>query len=178
VGFISNLPTQLVAAFRATLEEVCAADIILHVRDVAHPNTEHQAFEVEKILKELDLEQALHDGTIINVYNKTDLLSSLQGQQIHNACRRETTNVAISAITGEGLDRLLMLIDHQLNRHNLFVMVDLPVTEGEALAWFYRRGAIQSRRDEEQYIHLKLKISHEDISRFQEQFPHLNLKYN
>lgn len=176
VGFISNLPTQLVAAFRATLEEVCAADIILHVRDVAHPNAAHQAFEVEKILKELGLEQSLHDGTVVNVYNKVDLLLPIERQRIHNACKREATDVAISAITGESLDCLLMLIDRQLNRYNMFVMMDLPVTEGEALAWLYRRGVIQSRKDDEQYLRLKLKISQEDISRFQELFPHLSIQ--
>lgn len=178
VGFISNLPTQLVAAFRATLEEVCAADIILHVRDIAHPNTEHQAAEVEKILTELDLEQALQDGTVIHVYNKVDLLTPEQQQYLQETNHHETTNIAISAITGQGIDRLLALIDHQLNRHNLFMMIDLPSTEGKALAWLYRRGAILARQDKELLIHLKLKISQEDLSRFQERFPYLNISYH
>nr|WP_232224328.1 GTPase HflX [Candidatus Paracaedibacter symbiosus] len=175
VGFISNLPTQLVAAFRATLEEVCAADLILHVRDVAHPDTQHQAIEVEKILKELDLEEALHDGTVVNVYNKIDLLPSEEQDRLKNASERQKTVVAISAITGEGTDRLLELIDQQLNRYNLIKLADLSVMDGEALAWLYRRGAIQGREDKETKIHLKLKISPQDLARFQQLFSHLNI---
>lgn len=174
VGFISHLPTQLVAAFRATLEEVCAADLILHVRDVAHPDTEHQAFEVEKILKELALEEKLHDGTVINVYNKIDLLSEQESQNVENTCQRAMAAVAISALTGQGNTHLLNMIDRQLNRHNLFVVVDLPFEAAEALAWLYRRGAIQSRKDGKEQTHLELKISPQDLIRFKELFPHIS----
>lgn len=170
VGFISNLPTQLVAAFRATLEEVCAADIILHVRDASHVNTDHQAIEVEKILKELELEKLLIDGTVIDVYNKIDLLSADQAQKLSNICKRSNTKIDISAITGEGLDRLLNAIDHQLNRHNVLISIDLPFSAGEALAWLYRRGVIHTREEGDESIHLELKISREDLARFKQLF--------
>lgn len=175
VGFISNLPTQLVAAFRATLEEVCSADLILHVQDIAHHDIKHRAAEVERILKELGLEKALDDGTVVNVYNKIDLLSFDEGSHIQNSIGRKKAMAAISAVTGEGIPRLLTLIDHQLNRHNLIKHIDLPVQAGEALAWLYRRGAIQSRGDEGEIIHLELKISKQDLARFQQLFPGLTL---
>lgn len=171
VGFISQLPTQLVAAFRATLEEVCAADIILHVRDMAHPDTTHQAFEVEKILKDLGLEGSLQDGTVIDVYNKIDLLTEEEADGVKNSCQRATAAVAISALTGEGSTHLLNMIDRQLNRHNLFVVLDLSFEAAEALAWLYRRGAIQLREDGKEHTHLELKISPQDLARFKELFP-------
>lgn len=173
VGFISQLPTQLVAAFRATLEEVCAADLILHVRDVAHPNTQQQAEEVEKILKDLDLEESLNDGTVINIYNKIDLLAEEDVQNIQNICQRTSAAVAISALTGIGNLDLLNMIDRQLNRYNKLLVLDLAFEEAEALAWLYRRGAIESRRDGKECTHLSLKISATDLVRFQELFPHI-----
>ncbi len=173
VGFISQLPTQLVAAFRATLEEVCAADLILHVRDVAHPNTQQQATEVEKILKELDLEESLSDGTVIDVYNKIDLLPAEEAHNIQNICQRASAAVAISALTGVGNPQLLNMIDRQLNRYNQLLALDLPFEEAEALAWLYRRGAIESRRDGKECTHLSLKISATDLARFQELFPQI-----
>lgn len=173
VGFISQLPTQLVAAFRATLEEVCAADLILHVRDVAHPNTQQQAVEVEKILKELDLEESLRDGTVIDVYNKIDLLPEDAAKSIQNMCQRAPAAVAISALTGAGNVHLLNMIDRQLNRHNQLLALDLPFEDAQALAWLYRQGAIASRHDGKRYTHLTLKISASDLARFQELFPHI-----
>lgn len=170
VGFISNLPTQLVASFRATLEEVCAADIILHIRDASHLNADHQAAEVERILKELGLEKALIDGTVIDVYNKIDLVSPDQAQKLKNTCKRSSTKVVISAITGEGLDQLQVAIDRQLNRYNTVMSLDLPFSAGEELAWLYRRGVILAREDGEKSIHLKLKISPQDLVRFKELF--------
>lgn len=176
VGFISNLPTQLVAAFRATLEEVCAADIILHIRDSAHPDSQNQALEVENVLKELGLDDKIHDGTLINVHNKIDLLLEPDKEALVNSLSRsnnssaEGPGVAISSITGEGLDTLFRLIDTQLNRHNKIIHLNLPTTKGEALAWLYRQGVIEQRVDEEEIIHLTLKINPHDYEKFKKRF--------
>lgn len=172
VGFISNLPTQLVAAFRATLEEVCAADIILHVHDCAHPNTSQQAQEVEKILIELGLEEALLDGRLIDVFNKIDLLpaDSLEHEKVEMQTKGSPTKLTLSAITGHNLPKLLHLIDKQLNRHNVSKTLLLPYTEGEALAWLYRQGVIEERKDLEDYLHLKLKIAPHTFEKFKKLF--------
>ncbi|MBW8309976.1 MAG: GTPase HflX [Candidatus Paracaedibacteraceae bacterium] len=168
VGFISQLPTQLVAAFRATLEEVCAADLILHVQDCSHPNTTHQAFEVNKVLTELGLEEELEDGTTINVLNKIDRLEKDDHHTLYG--RLKQNDALISAITGAGLDKLLNIIDRQLNRHNKLVELDLPLEAGDALAWLYRQGVIIARHDTETAIHLKLQISPQIMAKFKSQF--------
>ncbi|AIK96895.1 GTPase HflX [Candidatus Odyssella acanthamoebae] len=168
VGFISQLPTQLVAAFRATLEEVCAADLILHVQDCAHPNATHQALEVNKVLTELGLEKELEDGTTINVLNKIDRLEV--GDQKTLQTRTNKNDVLISAITGIGLDKLLNIIDRQLNRHNKLVELDLPLDAGEALAWLYRQGVIIARHDTDTAVQLKLQISPSIMAKFKARF--------
>lgn len=175
VGFISNLPTQLVAAFRATLEEVCSADLILHVQDISHPETEMQSHEVEKILRELGLEDKLHDGSIINVLNKVDLLPhDEKGALLPEPFSKplKGLQVAISAQTGEGVKQLVRLVDEQLNRFNRPVSLDLPSYSGEALAWLYRRGVIEKRSDDPKtgIIHLALKINPNDYEKFKKLF--------
>lgn len=168
VGFISHLPTQLVAAFRATLEEVCAADLILHVKDIAHPNAEQQSLEVNKILTELGLEQELEDGTTLGVFNKVDLLGDETLSPLRK--RRSKTDVLISAVTGFGLDKLLLLIDKQLNRHNKLIKMELSSSAGEALAWLYRQGAIVDRQDKDDLVCLKLQISPSTLEKFNSRF--------
>lgn len=170
VGFISNLPTQLVMAFRATLEEVCSADLILHIRDSAHPNTSQQAYEVEKVLKELELEAALHDGRVVNVYNKADLLERDERETLLNSTRSNGASVLISAVSGEGMDHLCRMIDQQLNRQKKALEIEIPLDRGEVLAWLYRQGAIVQREDLETAIRLYLQISHEDYARFKSRF--------
>lgn len=168
VGFISHLPTQLVAAFRATLEEVCAADLILHVQDCSHPNTEQQALEVNKVLTGLGLEKELEDGTTINVLNKIDLLDNESRKVIQKRARKN--EALISAVTGDGLDKLLKIIDRQLNRHNKLVELGLPLDAGDALAWLYRQGTIIGRIDTDTNIHLKLQINPQTLARFKARF--------
>ena len=172
VGFISKLPTQLVAAFRATLEEVCAADIILHVHDCAHPNTKQQAYDVEKILSELGLETAMNDGRLIDVFNKVDLLATQPPDRLTmtRQIRNSKTKVMISALSGEGLDKLSLKIDNQLNRKNKLVKLNLSYEAGDALAWLYRQGMIFKREDKPDHIQLELKISSQDLINFQKKF--------
>lgn len=172
VGFISNLPTQLVAAFRATLEEVCAADVILHVQDAAHPLMDEQAQEVEMILKDLDLAEKLQDGSTINVFNKMDLLSSAPGETLHEnlPLPPSPSTIMISARTGQRVKELLTLIDQQLNRHFPLVELDLPTHQGEALAWLYRQGVITQREDDGEIIHLVLRMNPQDYLKFKKRF--------
>ena len=164
VGFISHLPTQLVAAFRATLEEVCASDLILHVEDLSHPNAKMQEDEVNKVLTELGLEKQLVDGTTVRVMNKIDLMDDDDLKPLRK--RLKKNDVMISAITSDGFDKLLNMIDRQLNRHNMLIDLDIPIEDGESLAWLYRQGVIIQREDDSDTIHLKLQISPAVLARF------------
>lgn len=171
VGFISNLPTQLIAAFRATLEEVCGADVILHIRDAAHIDSHHQAADVVQVLSNLGLDEAMNDGTLVDVYNKIDLLPLDEKDVLKNQLHRQETALPISAVTGEGVPELLRLIDAQLNRRREDVMCILPSESGEILAWLYRKGAIVHRSDQENGIHLHLKLTIEDGVRLRQFLP-------
>lgn len=164
VGFISNLPTHLVAAFRATLEEVCEADLILHVQDASHPNAIEHTKDVEKILLELGLEEKLRDGSVINVFNKIDLLP--EGDVIEAS----PAQLPLSAVTGEGVDNLLGVIDDRLNRNNTLYDIILPSSHGKALAWLYRQGCIVTRDDRDEGIHLTIKIQPALFEKFTRQF--------
>lgn len=168
VGFISNLPTALIAAFRATLEEVTSADLILHVRDSSHPDSTFQAQEVEKILGELGLQHLIDVGGLINVFNKLDCLDAEHQAILHNRANRESSAVGISALTGENLPQLLALIDKRLGEGRKTVKLSMKVHQGSLLAWCYRRGAVVERHDEEDYIHLTLQLDPADIKRFWE----------
>src|SRR5436190_2447039 len=120
VGFISDLPTTLVAAFRATLEEVMEADVILHVRDVAHASAEAQAKDVEKVLRELDIDPNDH-GRLVEAWNKIDLLDPQRRVEIVNLAERsaETRPILVSAATGEGIDALLAALEARIAAHRL-----------------------------------------------------------
>ncbi len=156
VGFISDLPTTLVAAFRATLEEVLEADIILHVRDISHGDSEAQAKDVTAILKELGVDP--DSGRIIEVWNKIDALDDAAGAQLREIARREKRHPAVvSALTGEGVDVLLDEIESRLaaGRSTLDVAVDS--TDGEGLHWLYEHTEVLDRADTEDGL-VKLTI--------------------
>ena len=170
VGFISDLPTDLVAAFRATLEEVSAADIILHVRDVAHPETTLQQQEVIKVLKELGLETRL-DGDMIEVLNKIDLLEPGDRETVLEQAERQAHAVALSALTGEGTDRLLADIDQRLASQRQIGHFKVPHGEGAALAWLYSHGEVLTRRDDEAFAYLDVRLDPADVGRYQRLYP-------
>ncbi len=173
VGFISNLPTTLIAAFRATLEEVTSADLILHVRDIAHDDTEFQKRDVDHILQELGLEHAYDDGLIVEVWNKIDLLDSDVRNVYLNKLKRQKGCIALSALTGAGLETLKKVIDDKLSEHRKLFEATLPASAGELLAWCYRLGAIAERRDDtdsEGQIHLKLRLPKSLILQFWERY--------
>jgi GTPase len=147
VGFISELPTMLIAAFRATLEEVLEADIIVHVRDVSHGDTEAQAADVIKILDELGIDPNDHQR-IVEVWNKIDRLSAEARDGIENlAARRppETQPVLLSAITGEGIANLVQTIEARVNLHRTVFSLDLDVADGASLGWLHRQFEVMDR---------------------------------
>jgi GTP-binding protein HflX len=146
VGFISDLPTMLVAAFRATLEEVIEADAILHVRDVSHGDSEAQSRDVEKVLVELGI--APTDRRLIEVWNKIDRLDSAGRLRLANLVERQPADqraVPASALTGEGIDRVIDAIQSRLSETRQTVEVSIDPADGAGLSWLYRHSEVLSR---------------------------------
>lgn len=166
VGFISDLPTLLVAAFHATLEEVVEADIVLHVRDIAHPDSEAQKREVESVLSELGLERARP----LEVWNKLDLLDSEARTLVRNRATRNEDTVAVSALTGEGCDDLLRALDRRLAECRHVVDIEVSLADGAALAWLYRHGEILERHDEGLLARVVVALDAEDEAQFRSRF--------
>jgi GTP-binding protein HflX len=166
VGFISDLPTQLVAAFRATLEEVQEADIIVHVRDVSHPDSEAQKQDVEQVLRELDVGAAVDEG-LVEALNKIDKLGPDQRQVVEQQAARDPNKVPVSAQTGEGAEALGRAIEARLSSGFRCVDIHVPLEDGRALAWLYDRGHVMDRRDDERFAHLKVNLDPADVERFQ-----------
>lgn len=167
VGFISDLPTLLVAAFQATLEEVVEADLILHVRDIAHPETESQSEDVIKVLKELNLEHTYEEEGI-EVLNKCDLLDDIHFQQLKEKALRviHPAQCLLSALTGEGVPDLLKKIDELLGSKEKIYVCDIPLYEGKKMAWIYAHGEVLERQDDEEKASIKVKLSFENKERF------------
>jgi GTP-binding protein HflX len=140
VGFISDLPTELVAAFRATLEEVLAADLICHVRDISHPETAAQARDVRAILTSLGVGA---DTPQIEVWNKIDLLDDAHRGAMQTAASRDEGVVALSAVTGEGLAGLLDAIATRLAQVRHETVLQLPFSEGRKRAWLHQQGVVE-----------------------------------
>jgi len=167
VGFISDLPTQLVEAFRATLEEVAAADIILHVRDIAHPDSAAQRADVLGVMEEMaeganaTLEAGWQDR-MIEVLNKADLLGGIEA-----VSRRAPGAVPVSALTGEGLEELRRAIDARLSAGMETIEVTLPGSDGAGLAWLHQHGEVLSRDDRDDGVHLTVRLSPADRARFE-----------
>ena len=179
VGFVSNLPHELVQAFHATLEEVIEADVIVHVRDVAHPDTEQQKADVLKVMAELSVVPA--DGAandddastkpVVEALNKIDLLDDETREFVANRARfGNQAAVPISAMTGTGCAELLDVVDDILTSHYLNRAIDLPFENGAALAWLYERAEVLSREDGEEGVHLDLRIAPDVAARFEQKF--------
>ena len=146
VGFISDLPTMLVAAFRATLEEVIEADVILHIRDVSHEDTEAQSLDVGKVLAELGIEAS--DTRLIEVWNKIDRLNVDERTRIFNLAERQENRgrpLLVSALSGEGIDRLLGAIETRLGEKRQTLELSIDASDGAGLSWLYRHSEVLSR---------------------------------
>jgi len=177
VGFISDLPTQLVAAFRATLEEVIEADLILHVRDISHAETEAQARDVEHVLAELGVDTVAADGRILEVWNKIDLLSPVTHAEAEAAARfRTPPAVPMSAVTGDGVARLLDTIDERLGVADEIVMLTLPAHEGRLLAWLHENADVLSQETDDTGATLaRVRIASEKKMRLRHQLERAGL---
>lgn len=139
VGFVSELPTQLVAAFKATLEEVVSADLLVHVRDIAHPDTQAQADDVEAVLSEIGVDESTPR---IEAWNKLDLLEPDDRTELEGEAARRDDVVAISALTGEGVDTLLRTIADRLTQGHRRYRIALAPEDGASAAWLHAHGEV------------------------------------
>ena len=172
VGFISDLPTMLVSSFRATLEEVVSADVILHVRDIAHEETDAQSADVAAVLGELGIDPAEH-GRLVEVWNKADLLDDDRREAaIASAAHRESQPVVVSAVTGFGLDALLARIEDLLAVGRPSFVVDVAAEDGKGLNWLYETGEIIDRTDQpDGSVQLVVRVGPERVARLRRAYP-------
>ena len=166
VGFVSDLPTELIAAFRATLEEVREADLLVHVRNMAHPDREAQREDVEDVLASLGLAE---EGAPprIEAWNKVDLLSDEERSHLYEEARRREDVVPISAVSGEGLDELRERMAECLRSGEQVHLIRLQVTDGGRLAWLHSRGEVLAQRLDGDEMELSVRLSPDNWSRFQ-----------
>jgi GTPase len=170
VGFVSDLPTQLVAAFRATLEEVTSADIIVHVRDIAHPSTDAQRDDVIRILAELGIDAGGGGPTLIELWNKVDLLDQDRRIELQNIVEKQDNILLISAETGEGLDAFKDYLSNRIGTGNLTRELWLDGGEGEALAWLYSKGRVETAEEEDGQIRVTASLSARNWGQFDKLF--------
>jgi GTP-binding protein HflX len=166
VGFVSDLPHELVAAFRATLEEVLEADVIVHVRDIAHPESAAQKRDVEDVLQQLGVEAGGH-RPVIEALNKIDLLGEEEYSAVVGTAKRNDDQVALSAVSGEGIDGLLERVDHDLANRRRALDVAVPLQDGETIAWLYRRGEVLTRKDDETAARFSVLLDAADTARLE-----------
>ena len=163
VGFISDLPTQLVAAFRATLEEVLSADLILHVRDISHPETVEQAADVADILTSLGVGE---DTPLIEVWNKLDLVDPSQREALGAQAAQRPRVLPVSALTGEGVEKLLTLITASLDADRTEAALTIPFTDGRKRAWAHEQNIVQSESEAEDGWNLTVRWTARQQNRF------------
>jgi GTP-binding protein HflX len=170
VGFISDLPTELIAAFRATLEEVREADLLVHVRNMAHPDREAQREDVEDVLASLGLAE---EGAPprIEAWNKVDLLSSVERERLYEEARRRDDVVSVSAVTGEGLDELRQRMAECLRSGEQIHQIRLPASAGGKIAWLHSRGEVLEQTFDDDEIELSVRLSPDNWARFQAMEP-------
>ena len=164
VGFISELPTELVAAFRATLEEVLEADVIIHVRDCVHPDSAAQKEDVLQVLKGLGIGDKI-ERSMIEVLNKVDLLDPDTRSGLLSSSKRKNKIVAVSAVTGEGLPRLLELIEEYLGRSKIDFTVKMNSSDGAKISWLYRHADVVKRKDDDLFSTFYVRMEKSDVER-------------
>ncbi|WP_439545371.1 GTPase HflX [Sandarakinorhabdus sp.] len=164
VGFVSDLPTQLVAAFRATLEEVLEADLIVHVRDISHPDSDAQAQDVMKVLSELGLAPENRETPMLTVFNKIDAMDAEQRALVQ--ARAGSDAIPVSALTGEGLDQLRAAMDIALRAGARVHRFTLPAGDGKRLAWLHSHGEVVSEAFDDEGVTVEVRLSDKDRARF------------
>ncbi|MEZ5928870.1 MAG: GTPase HflX [Parvularculaceae bacterium] len=180
VGFISDLPTQLVTAFRATLEEVLEADLIVHVRDAAHADSEPQRLDVIGVLKEIGIDE--HDERpVIEALNKIDLLDEEERSALQMSVRlskertictiEEPARIAISAVTGEGLGELQDLIDRLVTAERETFVIETPASNGAARAFLHEAGDVRSEETEGERTRFTVRLTRKSFGQFRKAFP-------
>lgn len=167
VGFISDLPHELVMAFRATLEEVLTADIILHIRDVSNPDSQAQCADVLDVLSHLGLKEIKNADNYIEVFNKADLLPPEDLSRWQAKTQNSSNMVLTSAISGEGCDRLLELIRQKLTLGQKKCRITLPAADGQLQAWLHQNSDVQKLENSEQSNIYTVCISPENLARFE-----------
>ena len=165
VGFISDLPHELVMAFRATLEEVLNADIILHVRDIANPDSNAQRNDVLTVLNNLGLNEIQYADNYIEVLNKVDLLDATEKQNRRNKIAERTDSVLISAYSGEGCEQLLYLVEKKLTSTHIHCQVTFPLSDGKTAAWLHQNSLIEKLENSENENTYTISIRPDDLAR-------------
>ena len=166
VGFVSDLPTELIAAFRATLEEVASADLLIHVRDMAHPDHEAQAEDVEDVLSSLGITEG--EGPIrLEAWNKADLLREPDRQALLAEAERRSDVVPISALSGWGVDHLRESMAEALQRGTQIHQIRVDARDGSRLAWLHSRGEVLEQRVDGDAMELSVRLSPDNWARFQ-----------
>ena len=166
VGFVSDLPTTLIAAFRATLEEVLSADIVVHVRDISHPDTEAQKADVMNVLEELGLREDA-DRPFVEVLNKIDLLDPEERAVLDNQKARKSEIVPVSAASGENTAHFLQVLDDFLSAGREVKKLKIPQADGAAISWLYRNADVLGRDDQAEYAMVEVAISPDQFARFE-----------
>ncbi|GMG83557.1 GTPase HflX [Paralimibaculum aggregatum] len=169
VGFVSDLPIQLIAAFRATLEEVLEADLVVHVRDMTHAETESHKADVLEVLQALGVEADRLEG-MIEAQNKLDLLEPEARAAVQAAAERDPNVLAISAVTGDGLEPLLAEIEDRLYPRRFLFDIDLGHEEGAAVSWLYGHGDVRAREDDGDGVHLQVELTEREFYQFTKGF--------
>jgi GTP-binding protein HflX len=165
VGFVSDLPTELIAAFRATLEEVQSADLIVHVRDMAHPDREAQREDVEDVMTSLGLGEGAPPR--LEAWNKVDLLSGEERERLAGEPERREDVVPISALTGEGLETLRQRMAEMLRSGEQVHEIRVPASDGGKIAWLHARGEVLDQRLDHEEVQLSVRLSPDNWARFQ-----------
>ena len=173
VGFVSDLPTQLVAAFRATLEEVISADIIVHIRDISHAESDAQRDDVLAILNDMGIEilkDTQHGPEFIEVWNKADLLDDERQSELTGIASKSDDILMMSAATGEGVDEFRRLLSDHIAKGNETRSLMLKSEDGAALAWLHGRGKISSSKEQGDHLLVDVSLSRQLWGQFEKQF--------
>ncbi len=171
VGFVSDLPTQLIAAFRATLEEVTTADIIIHVRDISHPASDAQRDDVLSILRDLgSLDIGIGGIPIIELWNKSDLIDEERREYLQNLAARNDDCMLVSAQTGEGVDTFLDFIAKRIAKNHQLRVINLDSSNGAALAWLHNKGEVRALSENGEETNIEALLSPQSWGQFEKLF--------